>query len=96
MKNHYATAIVIAGVVLAACGAAQAESRFAVACNGTVTNVVVYDGPPQTLENGCQLILDKNYVANPGGQWDGKVFTDPSLIPALLPPPPKAKRPAKK
>ncbi len=54
---------------------------YAVVENGTVTNVIVWDGDQETWAppEGCTVqLLAEGETAGPGWTWDGEAFTSPS------------------
>lgn len=59
---------------------AEAQSRYAQVVSGNVVNVAVSASTPPSCGGGCSWVLDGSAVAQPGGTWNGSVFTAPTPV----------------
>lgn len=62
-------------------------SRYAVVCDGSVENVVLWDGASEWApDDGRQLVaLPDDHVVNPGDTYDGETFTASPMPVAMIP-----------
>lgn len=59
-------------------------NRYALVCDGAVTNVVLWDGESEwAIPDGCELVaLTDDQLVNPGDTYDGQSFTaNPTTVP---------------